>query len=162
MIPSFPMQGFSSNGVSWRSRNPVGCLTLVNIKPGKGIWYTVYHIESLEMYCRWARAPMCSSANIFVFIDCENDQFRNKWIMIIILNLHSGTKFSGWLRHCQCELDFQMPASSLLRNVHAHGGQINSLRRVTLLILEDVLWKIISELKIVGNNSTKHQHGNTF
>jgi hypothetical protein len=37
-------------------------------------------------------------ANIFVFIDCENNQFLNKWIIIILI-LHSGTKFSGWLRH---------------------------------------------------------------
>jgi hypothetical protein len=36
-------------------------------------------------------------ANIFVFIDCLN-QFLKKWIMIIILNLHSGTKLSGWLK----------------------------------------------------------------
>jgi hypothetical protein len=27
-------------------------------------------------------------------------QFVKKWIMIIILNLHSGTGLSGWLRHC--------------------------------------------------------------
>ena len=38
-------------------------------------------------------------ANIFVFIDCENNPFLKKLIMIIILNLHRGTKLSGWLCH---------------------------------------------------------------
>jgi hypothetical protein len=36
--------------------------------------------------------------NIFVFTDYENNQFLKKWIMIIILNLDSETKLSGWLR----------------------------------------------------------------
>jgi hypothetical protein len=36
----------------------------------------------------------------FHVVDCENNQFLKKWIMIIILNFHSGTKLSGWLRHC--------------------------------------------------------------
>jgi hypothetical protein len=35
-----------------------------------------------------------------VFNVCENNQFLKKWIMIIILNLHSGTKLSGWLLAC--------------------------------------------------------------
>jgi hypothetical protein len=39
---------------------------------------------------------------MFVFIDCENNQFLKKLIMIIILNLHSRTKLSGWLRHFKC------------------------------------------------------------
>jgi hypothetical protein len=36
-----------------------------------------------------------------VFIVRENNQFLKKWIMIMIWNLHSMTKLSGWLRHCQ-------------------------------------------------------------
>ena len=39
-------------------------------------------------------------ANIFVFTDCKDNQFLKKWIMIMIWNLHSMTKSSGWLRHC--------------------------------------------------------------
>jgi hypothetical protein len=38
-------------------------------------------------------------ANISVFIDRKNNQFLKKWIMIMIYNLHSMTKLSGWLRH---------------------------------------------------------------
>jgi hypothetical protein len=41
--------------------------------------------------------PLCKC---FVFIDCEKNRFLKKLIMMIILNLHSGAKLSGWLRHC--------------------------------------------------------------
>ena len=50
-------------------------------------------------------------ANIFVFIDCENNQFLKKWIMIIIWNLHSGTKSSGWLRCWSRYQIFRMPGA---------------------------------------------------
>ena len=32
------------------------------------------------------------------FTNCKNNQFIKKLIMIILLNLHRGTRLSGWLR----------------------------------------------------------------
>ena len=41
-----------------------------------------------------------------LFTDCINNQFLKKWMMIMIWNLHSMTKSSGWLRqwfiHSRC------------------------------------------------------------
>ncbi len=39
-------------------------------------------------------------ANISVFMDRENNQSLKKLIMIMISNMHSMTKLSGWLPHC--------------------------------------------------------------
>ena len=41
--------------------------------------------------------PLCKYSQL---TDCESNQFLKKWIMVILWNLHSGTKSSGWLRYC--------------------------------------------------------------
>ena len=53
-------------------------------------------------WCSGEASPTIWScyANFSVFIDCENNPFLQKWIMIMILNLHSMTKLSGWIRYC--------------------------------------------------------------
>ena len=67
--------------------------------------------------------PLCKYLQ---FIDYENTQFLKKWIMIILWNLHSGTKSSGWLRHCtqstELYLIYLRIALSNKRRSKKHGG----------------------------------------
>ena len=61
---------------------------------------TSYNTKRLP--CSGEASPTILScyANILVFTDYKNNQFLKKRIMIMIWNLHSMTKSSGWLRHC--------------------------------------------------------------
>jgi hypothetical protein len=55
----------------------------------------------VHIYSGVGSLTICSCyANISVFIDCKNNEFLKKWIMIMLRIEHSRSKFSGWLRYC--------------------------------------------------------------
>ena len=58
--------------------------------------------------------------NISVLIKRENNQFLKKWIMI--WNLHSMTKLSGWPRHCTALLTIL-----ILEHDQSHSADQNSV-----------------------------------
>ena len=64
-------------------------------------YHSIYHNATLTCNLQERSQPddLVPLCKYFLFIDCENNQFAKKWIMIIAWNLNSGTKLSGWLRH---------------------------------------------------------------
>ena len=56
--------------------------------------HPVVYLSKSELMRSSVASPTISSrqANICVFIDCENNQFLKTWMMIIVWNLHTGTK----------------------------------------------------------------------
>ena len=69
-------------------------------------------------------------ANIFVFIDCENNQLPNKWITIAIWNLYSGTKFLGWLRHCWSNIISSALDYRAVKNLNPPGANITIINYI--------------------------------
>ena len=65
---------------------------------------------------QWQRQPD-NLVLLLVFIDCENNEFLKKWIMMINQNWHSRTKWSGWLPHYNGVFHFTMGKPGGSRNV---------------------------------------------